>query len=72
MTSTTTLDFDYGRVSLRFARTTWPPALRRVPLRAGLTGVMPLAKGLKVLVRVIVAGGDVVYLVSQLGAYMAA
>ena len=70
MSNTTTLDFDFGRMRFRFARTARPRVSRGASLRTGLAGVMPLAQSLKIFVSMVVAWPYMVDLIGVLAAQM--
>jgi len=68
MNRTTTIELDGPGVAFRFAHTTETGPLGRAPLGGGLTGVMPLAKGLEVLLGMVITAANVVNLIGVLGA----
>jgi hypothetical protein len=65
---TTTIDLDHSGMRLRIAVTPEAGPLRRSTFSAGLAGMMPLAEALKVLLGVIVAALNVVYLIGVFAA----
>jgi hypothetical protein len=64
----TTIELDHAGMRLRIAVAAEPGPLRGSTLSAGLAGMVPLAQALEVVLGVIVAALNVVYLIGVLAA----